>query len=553
MPDYHYTCGMTFDELVGQLMVVGFHGTTVTQEVIELIQRYHVGGIILFSRNVEDTEQLLRLTSSLQDVAREAGYRYPLLIAIDQENGVVRRLGQGATIFPGNMAIGATGLEQAAHDIAFASGRELKALGINMNLAPVVDVNNNPTNPVIGIRSFGEDPRQVACFVEAAVRGYHEAGIITCLKHFPGHGDTAVDSHLALPSIPYTMERLEQVELVPFRRGIAAGADSVMVAHICYPRIRHVEADTLVATTSPTIIQGLLREKLGFDGVIMSDCLEMLAITKTVGTEQGTVLAIQAGIDLALVSHCHSRQIGSIVAIQRAVHTGKLSLEVIRLAAERVLRLKDRYLCWDNLPKTSMPGWLGGVDHAHLRDAVYDRSVTVLKDEDALIPLRLKTTERLLVLYPDGKPVTLVEDRHSSGELMVESIKARHPRVNAAAISLRPTGEEQEQILQIAEDADVIIMVTANAHLHMEQVALMQCLFNGNRRIIGIAAYNPYDLLAFPQLRTYLATYECTPPALEAAVRILFGEVQSQGHLPVSLSGMYPIGYGKACNGKYTP
>src|SRR3989454_1240012 len=194
---------MTLEEQVGQVLMVGFWGDTPSQEIIDLIQRYHIGNIILFSRNVCDAQQVLELTQRLQRCAKEAGQPYPLLIAIDQENGIVQRLGEAVTVFPGNMALGAIGSERIAYEVALASGRELKALGINMNLAPVVDVNNNPTNPVIGIRSFGEDPQQVACFVEAAVHGYHEAGIITCLKHFPGHGDTAVDSHLALPTIPY--------------------------------------------------------------------------------------------------------------------------------------------------------------------------------------------------------------------------------------------------------------------------------------------------------------------------------------------------------------
>ena len=212
-------------------------------------------------------------------IAKKAGHRYPLLIAIDQENGIVQRLGQAATIFPGNMALGAIDLEEITFQVALATGQELKALGINMNLAPVVDVNNNPANPVIGVRSFGEDPQQVARLGAAMVKGYHAAGILSCLKHFPGHGDTAIDSHLALPTIPYGLERLEALELVPFRSGIKAGADSVMIAHVAYPAM--ARRDMLPATLSPAIVKGLLREKLGFNGAILSDCMEMKAISDT--------------------------------------------------------------------------------------------------------------------------------------------------------------------------------------------------------------------------------------------------------------------------------
>src|SRR3989440_1203769 len=262
-----YTDQMTLEEQIGQLLMVGFWETTPSQEVIDLIKNYHVGNIILFSRNIGDARQVLELTQCLQRIAKEAGHRHPLLIAIDQENGLVQRLGEAATVFPGNMALGAIGSDEIAYQVALATGRELQALGINMNLAPVIDVNNNPANPVIGVRSFGEDPHLVARLGAAMVKGYASAGILSCLKHFPGHGDTAIDSHLALPMIPHTLERLEALELVPFRSGIEAGAECVMIAHISFPAL--TEQDMLPATLSRAIIQGLLREQLNFHGVIV--------------------------------------------------------------------------------------------------------------------------------------------------------------------------------------------------------------------------------------------------------------------------------------------
>ncbi len=543
---------MTLEEQIGQLLVVGFWGTTATPEIVDLIQNYHAGSIILFSRNVQDAQQVLELTHSLQMIAKAAGQRSPLLIAIDQENGMVQRLGQGTTLFPGNMALGAIGSEQIAYDVAQATGRELKALGINMNLAPVVDVNNNPTNPVIGVRSFGEDPHQVARLGAAAVKGYRAGGVIATLKHFPGHGDTAVDSHLALPTIPYTLERLEEIELIPFRSGIEAGADSVMIAHISFPDMLDKSAfyarqDVLPATVSPAVVQGLLREKLGFEGVIISDCLEMKAIADTIGTERGAVMALQAGIDLALVSHTYMRQRGSVEAIQSAVQTGELSPEVVRQAAERVLRLKDRFLSWDGLPAAPIPEWVGGTSHQQLRDRAYELSTTLVRNEDALLPLHLDPTERLLVISPQKEPFTQVEDRQYPEEFLVKSIRQRHGHVNAIFISptcwINPhstTYDEREEILRTAEASDVIIMVTLNAHLDRQQAELMRCFIQSGRPIIGIAVGNPYDLLAFPQLRSYLVTYEYTEPALAAAVRVLFGAIQPHGHLPVSLPELYP-------------
>lgn len=531
-----YTDGMTLEELIGQLLVFGFPSTTPSPEIIDLIQRQHIGNIILFSRNVHDTQQLRALTRSLQNAAQEAGHRYPLQITIDHENGMVQRLGSDATIFPGNMALGAIGSEPVVYAVAQAAGHELHALGITMNLAPVVDVNNNPANPVIGIRSFGEDPQHVARFGAATVKGYHSAGIMTCLKHFPGHGDTAVDSHLALPTIPHSLERLEALELIPFIQGIAASADAIMTAHVAFPAITHDAA--LPATLSPAILQGLLREKLGYDGVIISDCLEMKAISETVGVGRGTVMALQAGIDLVLVSHLYERQQASISSIHAALQSGELSPDMIRQSAERVLRLKARFLSWDALiEEDGIPSAhsIGGPSHQQLRDRAYEISTTLVKNDENLLPLHLDSAQRIAVLYPVREIWTRVTDKDHSPARLVESIRQRHDHVIAVPFL---QGSTNEEILQATTRADLFIIATINANLDAQQAELMQYLLNAGRTVIGIATYNPYDLLAFPELGTYLVTYENTPPALAAAVRVLFGEVKPRGHLPVSLPGL---------------
>ncbi len=535
---HSYTTGMTLEEQIGQLLVAGFSGTTPSPEIIDLIRNYRIGGIILFSRNVQDAQQILELTHNLQMIAKTAGHPAPLLIAIDQENGIVQRLGQGTTLFPGNMALGAIGSEQVAYDVAQATGRELKALGINMNLAPVVDVNNNPANPVIGVRSFGENPHEVARLAATAVKGYRAAGVISDLKHFPGHGDTAVDSHLALPTISSTLEQLEAIELVPFKSGIEAGADSVMIAHISFPAVTHQEA--LPATVSPAIVRGLLREKLGFDGVIISDCMEMNAVAETIGTERAAVMTLQAGVDLVLVSHTYARQLGSIEAIQLALQAGDLPPEVVHRAAERVLRLKDRFLSWDSLLAAPVPEWVGGSSHQHLRDQAYELSTTQVRNDDALLPLRLDQAESVLVISPSGEAYTRAEDRRYPNEFLAQSIRQRHDRVSSMFTSPSLAAGEREEILRLAVASNLIIMATLNAHLDQQQAELMRDLLQTGRRVIGIAVGNPYDLLAFPQLRSYLVTYEYTKPALTAAVRVLFGEIQPHGHLPVSLPGLYP-------------
>src|SRR5947208_879529 len=531
---------MTLEEQIGQLLMVGFWGSTPSQEIIDLIQRHHVGNILLFSRNIHDARQVFELTQSLQAIAQEAGQRYPLLLAIDQENGLVQRLGEAVTLFPGNMALGAIGSEKVAYEVALATGRELKALGINMNLAPVVDVNNNPANPVIGVRSFGEDARQVARLAASMVKGYHAAGILACLKHFPGHGDTAVDSHLALPTIPYALERLEALELVPFRSGIEAGAESVMIAHVSFPAL--TRQDMLPATLSSAIVQGLLREKLGFNGLILSDCLEMKAISETFGTERAAVMALQAGIDLVLVSHHYTQQRGSIEAIQAAVQAKELSPQTVQQAAERVLRLKASYLSWNDLsPSTTLHASIGCEAHIQLQNQAYALSTTLVRNEDALLPLHLDSGERIVVLSPQRNNMSMVEDRYYSDEVLADIIQQYHSPVRRLSIAPGPAEDAYRELLQTSSESDIFIVATVNAHLDdrdeqsERQAEVVRYLVASGRRIIVIAVRNPYDLLAFPQLRTYLVTYEYTRPALAAAVHVIFGERQAQGHLPVGI------------------
>jgi beta-N-acetylhexosaminidase len=531
---------LTLDEQIGQLLMVGFPGTGPTPELIELIQRYHVGNVILFSRNVHDASQLRELTGNLQELASAAGQRWPLLIAIDQENGMVQRLGEDATIFPGNMALGATASQEDAYRVARAAGQELRALGVNFNLAPVVDVNNNPANPVIGVRSFGEDPQQVARLATAEIRGYQDAGVATCIKHFPGHGDTATDSHLAMPVVPYAMERLQELELVPFKSGIAAGTDSVMTAHIYFPAL--MGDSNLPATLSPEVIGQLLREQLGFQGVIMTDCLEMNAVSETVGVGKGAVLAHRAGNDLILISHLYERQLAGIHALKAAVQSGEITPESIRQAAERVLalkaRLQDRAAAQAVAPDLTL---VGGAEHLRLRDEIYERAITVVRDNAQLLPLQLTPEQQLLVVYTHRDIWTQVEDKGYPEAFLVESLRQRHANTSAFVLTPQTTPTEYARLYQTAAAASAVLLVTVNALLDQQQVEVIQRLLATGRPLIGLAAYSPYDLLAFPELGTYLVTYEYTRPAIAAAVRTLFGEIQPQGKLPVSLPGLYPL------------
>jgi beta-N-acetylhexosaminidase len=528
-----YIENLTLEEQIGQLLVVGFSGTTPSTEIIDLIQHHHVGNIILFARNAQSARQVQDLTNSLQRLARAAGQRYPLIISIDQENGMVQRLGKHVTPFPGNMALGAIHSEKITYEVARATGEELRALGINMNLAPVVDVNNNPANPVIGVRSFGENPHRVSLLANAMIRGYHDAGIITNLKHFPGHGDTSIDSHLALPIIPHDLQHLEEVELVPFKNAIATGADSVMIAHLYLPKL--MQEGMLPSSVSAEVITDLLRVNMSFDGLIITDCLDMKAVANTIGTEQAAVMAIRAGADQALISHHYDRQMDAIEAIKMALRNGTLTAERVRQSAGHVLQLKANMLSWDNLPSEAELVTIHNNEHQKLCDLAYDLSMTLVKNENNLLPIQLEPQQNLLILITHPQTHTPVAEIDNPDEALVENIRQRHQNTTVQTVLPQQTSQEQEKMQQAIIHAALIIVVTVNAHRDSYQAELVRNLIATNKPVIGIATYNPYDLLAFPELATYLVTYEYTQPAFKAAARLLFGEIPAQGHLPVTI------------------
>jgi beta-N-acetylhexosaminidase len=272
----------------------------------------------------------------------------------------------------------------------------------------------------------------------------------------------------------------------------------------------------------------LLREKLGFEGVILSDCLEMQAISDTFGTESAAVLALQAGIDLALVSHHADRQQGSIEAIREAVLTGDLSAQVIRQAAERILSLKAGYLSWEEAPVD-----IDYADHARLRDHAYELSTTLVRNDDALIPLRLRAGEHIVVVSPPRHTMTKVEDRFYSDEMLLDILREHSNNVSLLAAA---SPDDYEKLLQKTSEHDIVIVATVNAHLDEGQANIVRFLIDNRRQVIVIAVRNPYDLQAFPRLKTFLATYEYTRPALLAASRVIFGESEARGRLPVSVS-----------------
>jgi beta-N-acetylhexosaminidase len=320
---------------------------------------------------------------------------------------------------------------------------------------------------------------------------------------------------------------------VPFKKAIAAGADSIMVAHLYLPNL--MRGEMLPSSVSAEIMTDLLRVKMGFDGLIITDCLEMKAVASTIGTEQAAIMAIRAGADQVLISHRYNRQVGAVEGIRMAMRDGTLTPERVRQSAERVLRLKASMLSWDNLPGEVELATIRSDEHQRLRDHAYELATTLVKNEHKLLPICLESQENLFILITRPQMYTPVAQIEVADEALVEGIRLRHQNTNVQIISAQQTLQEQEKMRQVSARAAIIIVVTVNANLNTYQAELIRDLMATGKPVIGVAAYNPYDLLAFPQLATYVVTYEYTEPAFNAFARVLFGEIPPRGRLPVSV------------------
>ena len=387
-----------------------------SEDIKTLITKHKVGAVILFQRNVSDGPQLSNLTESLQKLAQEA--EQPLFIAIDQENGLVTRIKAPiAAQMPGSMALGATMDPSNAFKAASATAEVLQSFGINMNYAPIADINSEPKNPVIGVRSPSDDPETVGRFVSAQIKALSQGGIVPCVKHFPGHGDTAVDSHYGLPVILKSRRELDICELVPFRRAVVEGVESVMTAHISMPGI----GSNLPASLSPNAIR-ILREDMKYDGLIVSDCLEMDGVRATYGTEKSAVMALKAGTDCVMICHTISAQVGAIEQVIQAVRSGELSQEAIEVSVGRVKALKSKFLS-----SSSNPGGVNIAAQGTLAFEIYAKSTTVVRSEPGTFPL--SPSRKIVFVSPGRTPL-------GGGAVESGEEKTREPYTPATYIDL---------------------------------------------------------------------------------------------------------------------
>jgi beta-N-acetylhexosaminidase len=528
---------LTLSQAIGQKLMVSFIGETPTAEILALLHRRHVGGVTLFRhRNVAGPAQVRALTAALQQAAAESG-QPPLVIGADQEGGTLLAIA-GTTPFPGNLALGAAGSAELARRTGRAIGLELAAMGINVNYAPVCDVAQNVLNPAVGPRSFGEDPALVAKLSGAMVEGLQAAGVAATPKHFPGHGDSAQDSHYGTPVLAYDEKRFEEMQLRPFRAAVNAGARLVMTAHVAVPALSG--GLELPATLSPTIIRGLLRHDLGFQGVVITDAMDMKAIRQGSWLVIDAIAAAAAGVDMLLLQSGSEQTEAVYAGLLQATERALLSVEDQLASAERVLALK-RWLSAQPQPALEV---VACAEHQALAREVAAQALTLVRDEARRLPLRLPAQARIAAVVPRPADLTPADTSSYIEPSLAAALRRHHSAVDEFLIPLNPSEADVRALAGQLSGYDLMIAGTINATVHDGQAALVNALLERKTPIIVAALRMPNDLAAFPSAPTYLCTYSILDPALEALAAALWGEGACPGRLPVGIPGLYPVGHG---------
>ena len=550
--------------------------TSLNDPIREMLGKNHFGGFLLFGQNYVDAEQTVRLVSDIQ-AANQKGGGLPQIFFTDQEGGAVSRISYGTTGV-GNMALGATGDPENARIMARVHGEELALLGIQADFAPVMDINNNASNPVIGVRSFSDDPYKVADFGCAYLQGLHETGTMAALKHFPGHGNTDTDSHTGLPLINSTYEELQAFELIPFRTAIEAGADMVMTAHIQYPQIEkgtYTSISTgeqifLPATMSRIIMTDILRGDMGFEGVIVSDALDMSAISENFTLKDTLRLTINAGLDMLILPAVTDtnlfRQVDTWVDTAVAlVESGEISEERINESVRRIMTLKNNYGVLDLKDFTVTDAQIaaaskgvGSEDHLDTEWQIAERAMTLLKNENGAFPLTMKEGEKTLILFADS-----CASRAGAGNLVRRILEEKHLLPEGAKIDvMKNTKDNEEDCIQAAKDADHVILV----HRVWKQACMdpasedgfssgtfdkvISTVHEAGKTVILVSCQLPYDAARFPAadaiLLTYLGSAMKDLPAegttwaanLPAGLLSCFGTGETGGILPVNIPAL---------------
>ena len=515
---------LTLEQKIGQMFLYGFQGKRFNDDVKRLIDEYRPGGFIIFTRNIESEDQLVALNSNIKRVST-AQLGIPAFIAIDQEGGKVLRIKNFGTVLPGNMNLGAT----RSSTLSFLAGKltaiDLEMLGINMNLAPVIDVNSNARNEVIGVRSFGDDPDMVATLGAAYISGIQSRRVSATAKHFPGHGNTTGDSHFETPVLDRSVQALNDVDLKPFVSAIDDGVDAIMTAHIAVPSI---DPSKRPATLSSKIITGLLREQMGYNGLVISDDMEMRAVTGDEGIGKATVEAIQAGCDVITIVWTDSAKKESYKALLTAVKKGSISEQRINESVKRILTVKLRRKLFDATrdPKIEeVRRIVGNKLHQQISHLIAQRSITLVKNYSNTIPVRTK-----------GKFVVISPFSYLSSELKNYGLNNIFVRVN-----VKMKKNERKAVLNDAlQMSDGVVGYIIGA-VDESQATLGNELKKKTKKPVIVASLDsPYKYSSVKNADAYLCSYSFRSQAITALAKVITGEAEAVGTLPVSLEKQVP-------------
>ena len=516
--------GLSLEQKVGQMFMAHLYGPVLTDVGRDLLTTWQPGAVALFNSNIQTPAQVTRLTNTYQQTIIAAG-GVPLLIATDQEGGVIQRLRDGFTTWPVPKLLTATDDPQLAERVGAALASELRAVGINLNLAPVLDLDTNRDNPIIGRRSPGGVPDLVGRTATGFIQGMQRADVLATAKHFPGHGDTSEDSHVTLPTVTHDRTRLDPVELVPFAQAIEAGLGAVMVAHVWYtafdPEVPRP------ASLSSSVVTDLLRGEMGFDGIIMTDAMDMDAIDMRHTPGEAAVLAIQAGVDLIAYgpNMGEGTQIQAMEAVADAVRTGLIDENRLDESVRRLLRTKHSMglFDWHPLEPESASQRIDLDGHQQLVMELFRAGVTIAHDDAGLLPL---AAPRVLIIHPANRM-----------DIYRECSPYRDD-IRWLAVSDRPALGEVDLARSIASQVDVVVVFTRDAYHEAAQQALVTAL--PLEKTVVVALISPYDYLRFPQVAGYVVTYSPLPASAPVACAVLFGEQPATGVLAVDLSAVRP-------------
>jgi len=529
---------MPLADKIGQMMMVGFPGQSLSEspELSTLISTHHVGGIVLLESNAHDPQQVARLVTEAQNLSAQTGSHIPLFVAINHEGGNVVRITEGVTGFPGNMAIAASGRPEYANAAATLAAEELRAMGINMNLAPVLDVNDNPLNPIIGVRSFGESPDLVVSLGRETIRGFQQNGLIAVAKHFPGHGSAAIDSHVGLPVINRSALELEQVDLPPFQMAVEEGIEAIMTAHVAVPAWEPVPG--LPASLSANVLTGVLRDRMGFDGIIVTDSLGMGAIAASWGQARAAVEAVKAGADVVLSTSPLEAHIAIHQALVTAVQSGEITPARIDESVFRILRVKYNYGLFEWKPRVDL-SLVGSEEHQMVADGIAQAAITLFKDDAGLVPLP-KDARRLLILSPDELPPASAGE----GTLLTQELRQRGFEVTELVFNLDQSDSRDAtyaEALRAAPEHDVVIfgeweLVKRYANWSDQwQETLVAALQRSGKPVIMIAWRDPGAIIRVPQIPTFVIAYGTTTGQVRAVVKVITGQAPPLGRLPLTI------------------